>query len=127
VAQFEITHESVGDILYVRVVGSPELSHFADHVYANLTTWQNHNRVLWDLRDFEFPAQAANGVREVGQAFSQILKIRKGGATALLVKDQNGLGLVRLLTSHLELTNAAVLMRGFVSLDQAENWLVSVV
>ncbi|MDA1077130.1 MAG: hypothetical protein O3A63_20650 [Proteobacteria bacterium] len=120
----EISHIAKNGVLHVSVTGQIVLADVVDHVIRHLDLWQSQTRILWDLRSYQQLAEVSSSLREISIGFRKVLKLRAGGLSALVVNDQNGLGLARRLINHMELNQVDVRFKEFTSVERAEDWLL---
>ncbi len=121
-----LSHESENGTLTVFVRGSVSLATATAYATRHQQTWSAHDRILWDLRDFDPSGVTSSDILNIQHAFAEIMDLRTGGRSALLVGkelDQVARVALALYESKGEKQAGPITVRSFQNAAQAVEWL----
>ena len=117
-----ISHETENATLKVLLRGSVALSEVTAYVTRYQDVWIAHSKVLWDLRGFDPSGVSSNDILNIRHAFGEIMELRTGGRSAVLVSKELDL-VARVALALGENHEGPVQLRSFLDETQALKWL----
>ena len=117
-------HETSDGLLRAKITGPVEIQNVTMYTTRYQDVWARHDRVLWDLSAVDPSAITSDDVLNLNHAFDEILKLREGGKTAVIVaKDLELVANVAL--GLCESNHPPVTFNVFLDEDEAVAWLKS--
>jgi len=117
-----LKHEVLDGILWVSVWGSVGLQAVTAYATRHQKIWSEQDRVLWDLRRFDPSGITSKDVLNIQHAFAEIMDLRGGGRSAVLIGKELEL-VVRVTLVLQEGPDGPVQIRSFLDEAQALAWL----
>ena len=118
----KISHEEQHDLLRVSVAGPATLSFVTAYTTRFQDVWSRHPRILWDLRCADPTALSSDDILNINHAFGEIMDLRRGGRTALLIGKEVEL-IARIAIALCEGRDAPVTFRTFLDQEEALAWI----
>ena len=119
-----ITHKVCNGTLRVIVSGSVGLQTMTTYVTRHQETWVANARILWDLRQFDPSGITSADILNIRHAFGEIMEMRAGGRSALLVSKELDLVARVALALHPE-QESPIEIQSFLAEADALAWLDS--
>ena len=119
-----ISHKACDGTLRVFVRGSVELQTVTAYVVRHQEIWAASTRILWDLRQFDPSGITSADILNIGHAFGEIMDLRAGGRSAILVSQELNLVVKVAMALH-PLQESPVELRSFLDQADALAWLKS--
>lgn len=120
--EVQISHESSDGLLKVKVSGPVELQAVTMYTTRFQDVWTRHDRVLWDLSDVDPSAITSDDILNLNHAFDEILRLRAGGKTAVIVAKDLEL-IANVAIGLCDANSAPVTFSAFLEEDEAIVWL----
>ena len=117
-----ISHEVLEGTLWVRVVGSLDLTDVTAYVTRHQAEWASRDRILWDLRNFDPSGVTSNDILNIQHAFGEIMELRAGGRSAVVLRKELDL-VVRVAMALREHQSGHIELRSFLDEAEAVAWL----
>lgn len=117
-----LSHEVQGGILRVSVRGSVGLQTATTYATRHQTVWSEHERILWDLRQFDPSGITSKDILNIQHAFAEIMTLRPGGRSAVLVGEELHV-VVRVAMALREEQTTPLHIRAFLDEQEALSWL----
>jgi hypothetical protein len=121
-AAASITHRICRGTLKVIVSGPVGLQDVTAYVTRHQEIWAAHDKVLWDLRQFNPSGVSSADILNIRHAFGEIIDMRAGGRSAVLVSKDLNL-VVRVAMALREDRDFPLEMRSFLDEAEALSWL----
>jgi len=118
----KITHEVNNGVLRVILTGSVNLSAATAYATLHQSDWMENTRILWDLLLFDPSGVTSQDILNIQHAFAEIMSLRPGGRSAVLVNKE--LDLVARVTLALsDERESPIAVRSFLDEEEAILWL----
>ncbi len=117
-----ISHEEHDGLLRVAVAGLATLSFVTAYATRFQDVWTRHPRILWDLRGADPTALSSEDILNINHAFGEIMDLRAGGRTALLISKDVEL-IAKIAIALCEGQEAPVTLRAFLDEQEALDWV----
>jgi len=118
----EVTHEVQRDVLCIRLAGRAGVNVLMDHVMAHLDEWVAHDRLIYDLREWNVDSLTTESFRDLPRSFAPVHAQRKTGKAAILIAPHLE-ELAKILLALYEAENLPVQLAYFFEREPAETWL----
>lgn len=119
-----ITHEVRDGILHVILEGSVVLQSATVYAVRHQDLWTTHQAILWDLRKLDPRRLNSQDVLNVDQAFAEVMTLRPGGQSAILINKELDL-VARIAIALVDRQHTPVQIRSFLKEKEAIRWLQS--
>jgi hypothetical protein len=119
-----VSHRVCNGTLRVIVSGSARLQTITAYVTRHQEIWAAYARILWDLRPFDPSGITSTDILNIRHAFGEIMELRAGGRSAILVSKELNLVVKIAMALHPE-QDSPVALRSFLNEADALAWLES--
>ncbi|MEM8769868.1 MAG: hypothetical protein AAGE43_20720 [Pseudomonadota bacterium] len=117
-----ISHEEQDGLLRVVVAGPATLAFVTAYATRFQDVWSRYQRILWDLRGADPTVLSSEDILNVNHAFGEIMDLRAGGRTALLISKDVEL-IAKIAIALCEGRDAPVTLRAFLDEPEALVWV----
>ena len=117
-----ITHRICNGTLLVIVSGSVSLQAITAYVTRHQEVWAAQKKVLWDLRQFDPSGVTSADILNIPHAFGEIIDMRAGGRSAVLVSKELNL-VVKVAMALRQEGDFPLEIRSFLDEAEALSWL----
>lgn len=119
----DVKHEVQGSILIASMVGRAGINVLMDYVMSNFDDWAAHNRLIYDLSDWNVDSLTTDALRHLPESFRPLISAREKTWVALVITPHLE-ELAKILLAIYESEGVAVELTYFFDRPSAETWLL---
>ncbi len=119
----EVRHEVRDTILITEMVGRAGINVLMDHVRSHYEVWAEHNRLIYDVSEWNVDSLTSDGLRQLPDSFRALIATRQRSCVALVIAPHLE-DLAKILVAIYESEGLPVAMNYFFTREAAEAWLL---
>lgn len=113
-----------GPILVTEMVGRAGINVLMDHVRSHFDLWAQHDRLIYDVSDWNVASLTSDGLRQLPDSFGALMAVREKTWVALVIAPHLE-DLAKILVAIYEAEELPVEITYFFDREAAESWLYS--